>query len=72
MLCWKGGNMTDCPAGVDLVWHWRPATSYMDGEPFSGIYELAPGNLNNTRTGPNKKTIDHANLHGCRKSIGFW
>jgi hypothetical protein len=72
MLCWKSANLTDCPPGSDLIWHVRPATQYTDSEGFTAIYELNPGNLSNTRSGPNKMLIDHANLHGCRQSIGFW
>ena len=72
MLCWKSSNLTDCPPGSDLIWHVRPATQYIDSEGFTAIYELNPGSLSNTRSGPNKMLIDHANLHGCRQSIGFW
>ena len=72
MLCWKSANLSDCPPGSDLIWQVRPATDYTDSEEFTAIYELNPGSVSNTRSGPNRMLIDHANLHGCRKSIGFW
>ena len=72
MLCWKSAHLTDCPPGSDLIWHVRPATQCIESEGFTAIYELNPGSLSNTRSGPNKMLIDHANLHGCRQSIGFW
>ena len=60
-----------CPPGVDLVWTLPPPLKLKASVAFSAAYELRPGRLNLARSGPEGMLIVHANLHACKKELGF-